>query len=212
VRIPRDSAEYETVRAWIAAGTPTGSDADPKVVSIRVEPRERLLDMHARQQLRVIARYSDGREADVTAHARFQSNNDGLASVSASGLVSAGEVPGEAAVMASYMNAVDIFRAVVPRAERIAKWPDLPANNFIDELVYRKLRKLNVLPSEPCDDADFLRRVYLDVIGTLPTSDEARRFLGSKDPAKRQQLVDELLERPEYADYWALKWADLLRI
>jgi hypothetical protein len=212
VRIPRNSPEYQTIRDWIAAGLPFGSPDDPKVTAVRVEPSEQQLAMHGTQQLRVVARYSDGREADVTAHARFQSNNDGLASVSATGLVSAGEVPGEAAVMASYMNAVDVFRAVVPRAGRIEKWPDLPENNFIDGLVYRKLRKLNVLPSEVCDDADYLRRVYLDVIGTLPTADEARRFLGDKRSDKRARLVDELLGRPEYADYWALKWADLLRI
>jgi len=212
VRIPRNSSEYETIREWIAAGLPFGNPDDPKVTAVRVEPSERQLAMRGTQQLRVIARYSDGREADVTAHARYQSNNDGLASVSATGLVSAGEVPGEAAVMASYMNAVDVFRAVVPRAEAIAKWPDLPENNFLDGLVYKKLRKLNVLPSEMCDDADFLRRASLDVIGTLPTPDEARRFLADKRPDRRARLVDQLLERSEYADYWALKWADLLRI
>jgi len=212
VRIPRNSPDYETIREWIAAGLPLGRADDPKVTSVRVEPSERQLAMHGSQQLRVTACYSDGREADVTAHARFQSNNDGLASVSATGLVSAGEVPGDAAIMASYMNAVDVFRAVVPRAEVIAKWPDLPENNFIDGLVHKKLRKLNVLPSATCDDPDYLRRVYLDVIGTLPTPDEARRFLGDRNSAKRKRLVDELLDRPEYADYWALKWADLLRI
>jgi hypothetical protein len=212
VRMPRNGPDYETVHAWIAAGVPFGRPDDPRVTAVRVEPVERQLAMRGTQQLRVIARYSDGREADVTAHARFQSNNDGLASVSAGGLVSAGDVPGEAAVMASYMNAVDVFRAVVPRAGRIEKWPDLPENNFIDGLVYKKLRKLNVLPSDSCDDADYLRRVYLDVIGTLPTPDEARRFLGDKRADKRARLVDELLRRPEYADYWALKWADLLRI
>src|SRR5262249_3431671 len=158
--------------------------------------------MHGRQQLRVVARYSDGREADVTAHARFQSNNDGLASVSAGGLVSAGDVPGDVAVMASYMNAVDVFRALVPRSERIEPYPAVAENNFIDGLVFRKLRQLNILPSAPADDADFLRRVFLDVIGTLPTADEARRFLGDPRPDRRARLVDELLQRPEFADYW----------
>jgi hypothetical protein len=212
VRIVPGSAEYETLRAWIAAGLPFGDPADPKVVSVRVEPGERLLAMHGGQQLRVIARYSDGREADVTPHARFQSNNDGLAQVSAGGLVTAGESPGDVAVMASFMNAVDTFRAVVPRPERVADYPAVPENNFIDALVFRKLRKLNIVPSEQADDAEFLRRVYLDVIGTLPTPDEARRFLGDRRPDRRARLVDELLERPELADYWALKWSDLLRV
>src|SRR5262249_19675389 len=153
---------------------------------------------------------SDGREADVTAHAKFQSNNEGLAAVEPSGLVTAGEVPGEAAVMASFMNAVDVFRVVVPRAEEIKDYPAVPENNFIDHHVFLKLRKLNIVPSDLADDAEFLRRVYLDVIGTLPTAAEARRFLEDKRPDRRARLVDELLERPEFADYWALQWADLL--
>jgi hypothetical protein len=212
LRIPRGSTEYETLRAWIAAGTPFGHDSDPKVTGIRVEPAERLLAMRDRQQLRVVARYSDGREADVTAHARYQSNNDALASVSATGLVTAGDAPGDVAVMASYRNAVAVFRAFVPRAETITHYPPLPENNFIDRLVFRKLQKLNLLPSDLADDAEYLRRVYLDVIGTLPTAMEARRFLEDKRPDRRAHLVEELTELPEFADYWALKWADLLRV
>jgi hypothetical protein len=212
VRLRRGSAEYETLRGWIAAGLPFGDPADPKVVGIRVEPRERLLPMHGEQQLRVVARYSDGREADVTPHAKFQSNNDGLAAVNADGLVTAGDSPGDVAVMAGFMNAVDTFRALVPRPGRIDPYPALPENNFIDTLVFRKLRQLNVVPSDVADDAEFLRRVYLDVIGTLPTADKARHFLADRRPDRRARLVDELLRRPEFADYWALKWADLLRV
>jgi hypothetical protein len=212
LRIPRTSADYDTLRGWVGAGVPQGSPDAPKVTAVRVEPHERVLAMHSGQQLRVVARYSDGREVDVTPHAKFQSNNESLASVNPLGLVMAGEVPGEGAIMASYMNAVDVFRAVVPRTETIAKYPDFPTQNFIDPLVSAKLRKLNVLPSELCDDSDYLRRVYLDVIGTLPTAEEARRFLTDKRPDRRAKLVDGLLARPEFADYWALKWADLLRV
>jgi hypothetical protein len=212
VRIPRDSLEYAILRDWIAAGMPFGGRDDPHVESIRVEPRERQLAMNGKQQLRVIARFTDGREADVTAYAKFQSNNDSLASVSAGGLITASDVPGDVAVMASYMNAVDVFRAMVPRAETIENYPALAETNFIDTLVFRKLRKLNVLPSEPVGDAEFLRRVYLDIIGTLPTPDEARRFLADTAANKRTRLVDALLDRPEFADYWALKWSDILRV
>ena len=212
VRIPADSADYETLRGWIAAGVPFGRATDPRAVAVRVEPAERVLTPRGKQQLRVIARYSDGREADVTALAKFLSNNDGLASVDADGLVTAGDAPGEAAVMAGFMNQVDIFRVVVPRAEHIDHYPSIPENNFIDGLVFAKLRKLNIVPSDLADDADYLRRVYLDVIGTLPTADEARRFLDDRRLDKRARLVDELLERPEYADYWALQWSDLLRV
>lgn len=212
VRIRAGSQDYETLRAWIAAGTPMGAKDAPRITGIQIEPRERLMDMKALQQLRVIARTSDNRDIDVTPHSRFQVNHEGLASVNEDGLVSVGTTPGEVAVMASYLGAVDTFRALIPRPEKIAKYPALPEHNFIDGHVHRKLQKLNILPSEPADDATYLRRVYLDIIGTLPTADEARRFLTDKNPKKRAQLVDELLERPEYADYWALKWADLLRV
>lgn len=212
VRIRRGSDEYETLRGWIAAGMPMGSPNDPRVVSVRVEPRERVLAMKAEQQLRVVARWSDGRETDVTRHARFQSNQEALATVSETGLVTTGIAPGDVAIMAGYLNAVDVFRAIVPREERIKNYPALSENNFIDAHVFRKLRQLNIVPSEPADDAAFLRRVYLDVIGTLPTPAEARRFLADRRPDRRALLVDELLRRPEFSDYWSLKWADLLRV
>ncbi|HEY7158321.1 MAG TPA: DUF1549 domain-containing protein [Gemmataceae bacterium] len=212
VRIAAGSRDYDTVRTWIAVGVPFGSPDDPTVASIRIQPRERILRFRERQQLRVLARYSDGHEADVTAHAKFQSNNDGLASVQPSGLVLAGETPGDAAIMAGFMNAVDTFRLLVPQAERISPYPDVPENNFIDRLVFRKLRQLNILPSELAEDAEYLRRVYLDVLGTLPTPAEARRFFADKRPDRRARLVEELLHRPEFADFWALQWADLLRV
>jgi hypothetical protein len=211
-KVPRTSSDYETVRAWIAAGTPLGTADDPTVKSIRVEPRERVLAPRGRQQLRVIATWSDGRETDVTAHAKFQSNNDGLAAVQPSGLVLAADVPGDAAVMAGYLNAFDTFRVVVPRPEKVENYPAVAENNVIDKLVFAKLRKLNVVPSDLADDAEFVRRVYLDVIGVLPTAAETRRFLTDQTADKRAKLVEELLQRPEFADYWALKWADLLRV
>src|SRR6185369_7045756 len=96
--------------------------------------------------------------------------------------------------------------------EAIESYPQLPEHNFIDGLVYAKLRKLNVVPSGPASDADYLRRVSLDVIGTLPTAEETRRFLSDERPDRRARLVDELFARPEFADFWALKWADVLRV
>jgi hypothetical protein len=211
-RIPRGSPEYETFRGWVAAGTPFGEPTDPKVVSVRVEPHERQLSMKGQQQLRVVARWSDGRETDVTARARFQSNNDGLAMVDAAGLVTAGEAPGDVAVMAAFMNQTDVFRTLVPRAERPDPYPMVAETNFIDTLVFRKLRRLNVVPSEAAEDTEYLRRAYLDVIGTLPTSQETRKFLADQRPDRRARVVDDLLARPEYADYWAMRWADVLRV
>ncbi len=212
VRIDRQSEFYQTLRDWIERGLPFGSPDDPQVVSIAVEPRERQLAVQSKQQLTVAATYSDGRVVDVTRLTKFQSNNEGLAAVDDTGLVTAGEVPGEVAVMASYMGQVDVFRALVPRSEPIANYPDLPEFNFLDGPVYRKLRTLNILPSGPASDADFLRRVSLDVIGTLPTAEASRQFLADDRTDKRRLLVDSLLARPEYADFWALKWADVLRV
>lgn len=215
IKASHDSEDYRTVRDWIAEGMPLGAATDPKVVAIRVEPHERRLAMKGSQQLRVTARYTDGREIDVTAHAKFQSNNEALGRVDSDGLVSAGDVPGDVAIMAAYLGAVDVFQAIVPRpasamlpAESRGSEPLTP----IDRAVDRKLRKLNIVPSGICTDAEYLRRVSLDLIGTLPTPEESRRFLTDTQPDRRARLVDELLQRSEYADYWALKWADLLRV
>jgi Protein of unknown function (DUF1549)/Protein of unknown function (DUF1553) len=212
IRIRFGSDEYEMLRSWIAAGTPLGDPSAPKVIAVRVEPKERVMSMKSQQQMRVIARRSDGREFDVTAYARYQTNQETLASVSAEGVVSVNDTPGEVAIMASYSNCVDSFRAIVPRPVVIANYPAFAAYNFIDGHVITKLKKLNIAPSDLCDDSTFLRRIYLDVIGTLPTANEARRFLADKRADKRERLVDELLDRPEFADYWALKWADTLRV
>ncbi len=173
---------------------------------------------HEAQQLRVVARYSDGHEVDVTRHAKFQSNHDELVQVDNFGLVTAGEHPGEAAVMAAYMGAVDVFRALVP-LDAVPLEPassthaqKLPQYNFIDPLVDAKLERLNIVPSPLCSDEEYLRRVYLDVIGTLPTPDEVRSFLADGRADRRQQVVESLLRRPEYSEYWALRWSDLLRV
>jgi hypothetical protein len=211
-RVRRDSPEYRTVRDWVAAGAPFGEPADPKVRQITLAPAERVLSVGGSQQLRVVATYDDDREADVTGLAQFQSNNEGVAAVDEAGLVSAGDVPGQAAIMARYMGHVAVFRALVPRPQPVDRYPGLPRHNFIDDLVEAQLRKLNIVPSDPADDPEFLRRVYLDIIGTLPTSDEVRTFLADTRSDRRARLVDQLLDRPEYADYWSLKWADLLRV
>jgi hypothetical protein len=212
IRIKRDSVEYEIVRDWIRAGAPFGEADDPQVVSIQISPGERRMLFGEQQQLRVVAEYSDGQQIDVTPLAKFQSNNDGLASVDEFGLVTVGKTPGDVAVMAEFMGRVDLLRVLIPQPESLDGLRAPPARNFIDELVDAKLERLNMVPSELCSDADFLRRVSLDITGTLPTAGEARRFLDSPSENKRQELVDELLRRPAYADFQALKWADLLRV
>src|SRR5262245_25330476 len=210
-KLPFGGEDYRTLRDWIAAGMPLGSRDAPRVVSLLVEPAERVMNQKADQQLRVIARYSDGVEKDVTRHARFQSNAEAVASVSASGVVTTSDAPGEAAVMAAYLGEVGLFRVMVSRPGEPVQ-NALPQFNFIDKLVDAKLAKLNVAPSGICDDAEFLRRVFLDLTGKLPTPDEARKFLADTAKDKRAKLAEVLLDRPEFADLWALRWADLLRV
>ncbi len=210
-KLPYGEEDYRVIRNWIAAGMPFGAHDAPHVVSLRVEPRERVMGQRATQQLKVTAKYSDGAEKDVTRHARFQSNADAIASVAATGLVTTCDVPGEATVMAAYLGEVGIFSIMVPRPGDTAKNTQ-PQFNFIDKLVDAKLAKLNIAPSGLCDDAEFLRRVFLDLTGTLPTADEARKFLADTAKDKRAKLVASLLERPEFADLWAMRWADLLRV
>jgi hypothetical protein len=212
VRIDKSSEEYRTLHDWISLGMPYGSEQTPHVTQITVTPHERTMILRGRQQLRVIARFSDGREADVTHHARFQSNNESVARVDETGFVSAGDVPGDVAIMAAYLGEVDLFRALVPRTEALNTANTVPGFNFIDQHVDAKLRKLRIQSSGLCNDADFLRRVSLDLTGTLPTPAETRRFLGSTDPDRRKKLVDDLLQKPDFADYWALKWSDWLRV
>jgi hypothetical protein len=217
LRIQKASPEYRTLRDWIAAGAPEGDPAAPRVSSIEVMPRERRMRTHEAQQLRVVARYTDGHEVDVTSHAKFQSNRDELVQVDNFGRVTAGDHPGEAAVMAAYMGAVDVFRALlpvdVPHSQRQQPHEEkLPQYNFVDRLVDAKLERLNIAPSALCTDEEFLRRVFLDVIGTLPTPGEIRSFLADRLPERRQRVVARLLRRPEYAEYWALRWSDLLRV
>ena len=210
-RIQFGSDDYKTVRGWIAAGLPIGSTDAPRVIGIRVEPVERVMGVKAEVPLKVIAKLSDGSEKDVTKHARFQSNNDAVALVTTNGEVHSLEVPGEATVMAAYMGEVGVFRAIVPRPQPLAG-SRLPQLNFIDKLVDAKLTKLNVAASPLCDDAEFLRRIYLDLTGTLPSADAARKFLSDPAAAKRAWLVETLMKTPEFADLYAMRWADLLRV
>lgn len=212
VRIRRNSSDYRTLLQWIESGMPIGSAADPKIVSIQVTPDVRQMGMRSTQQMRIIAKYSDSREVDVTFLAKFQSNQEAIATVDEFGLVNTLDVPGEVAVMASFMGQVATFRVVIPQLPTDIQRPELPVANFIDGHVDRKLALLNIVPSGMCNDSDFLRRAFLDVIGTLPSADETRVFLANPSADKRSKLVDELLKRPEYADYWALKWSDLLRV
>ncbi|MDA1164963.1 MAG: DUF1549 and DUF1553 domain-containing protein [Planctomycetota bacterium] len=212
IRIRKNSGEYQVLRDWITTGGLAGDPDAPKLVAIQVTPHDTRMAMDSSRQLQVTARFSNGREIDVTHLAKFQTNSESLATVDEFGLVTTSDNPGEAAIMASYLGEVDVFRAIVPQPDDGTTFPQQPVLNFIDGLVDAKLRKLNIHPAGLCSDADFLRRVYLDIIGTLPTAAEARTFLADSLPDKRSTLVDSLLVRKEYADFQALKWSDVLRV
>ena len=212
-KLPEGSPAYRTLEAWIAAGTPRTPASAPTLERITVSPDSRLMAFGATQQLTVTARYSDGTTRDVTHLAQFSSSESVYAAVDAGGRVTAGPIPGEAAIMARFAEKFAVCDILIPLPAPVAPavYAELPRNNFIDGHVWAKLQKLNLTPSETASDAQFHRRAYLDVIGRLPTPDETRAFLAGTDPKKRAKLIDALLDRPEYADFWANKWTDLLR-
>lgn len=209
------SPHYEVVRNWIEAGAPRTPDDAPQLVRVVAEPASRSLAPKESFQLRVMAEYSNGSRRDVTDVTAYQSNDRTIAAVAerTDGVVQAGPVPGEAAIMARYMNHIAVCAVTIPLPGNVPDeaYAKLPRSNEIDDLVWKKLKLLGVLPSPPASDTTYHRRAYLRVIGRLPTPEETRAFLADGSADKRQRLIDRLLERPEYVDFWANKWADLLR-
>ena len=203
------SPQYQRLLRWIAAGAPLHISDERRVIGIEVEPAQIVLAANGSQQLRVTAIDDAGGRRCVTIESDYLSNATHICDANARGLLQASDIPGEAAVLVRYLGHVAICRVVLPRPGSTFARP--PEANFIDTHVWDKLTRLGIPPSDLIDDATFLRRAFLDVIGTLPTSTEARRFLSDPAVDKRAKLVDELLERPEYSDYWAMKWSDLLK-
>lgn len=211
-RIDPNSADYRLLSEWLNQGSPLGREDVPRAVEIRVSPSERVLGNEVQQQILATAVFSDGSTRDVTSLAAFTSNAGHVAEVDRNGLVRTGKVPGEAAITVHYMGHVAAVRLQIPRQDGPAPYPLLPVFNQLDELVWAKLKTMQIVPAELADDATFLRRVYLDAIGTLPTPAEARAFLSDGAADKRAKLIDQLLEREEYADYAALQWSNILLV
>jgi hypothetical protein len=213
VRFTADSVEYETLERWIAAGAPREISGEPTLLGVTLYPTERLLQPSETQRMLVTAHYSDGTEEDVTAQTSFQSNESAVVGVQEGGILQAGPIPGEAAIMARYMSHIATARVAIPLPGEVSPdyYAQLPRHNFVDDLVWKKLETLGITVSQPAEDHKFLRRVYLDLIGRIPTPEETRDFLADSRENRRELIIDSLLERPEYADFWANKWADLLR-
>jgi hypothetical protein len=205
---PHDDA-YALLRRWIAQG---GHDDSADVALSRLEiapPAATIDELTTTIQLQVLATFADGTRRDVTHLARFGVNSESVATVLPSGRVEKVK-QGEVVVAAQYMDRVASTRILFLSAAPQFVWRDPPENNYIDRLVFARLRGMRIEPSALCTDPEFIRRVTLDVTGQLPTPDEVRRFLAADEPDKRNRLIDELFDRPAFADWWALKWADRL--
>lgn len=210
-KLKLNGRDYAVLRQWLEDGAPAPlAKTDAIVTKLEVFPAARLMVPGEQQQLSVTALWSDGVREDVTATAQFDALNDAVAGVTSSGLVTAKAV-GETHVMIRFGGQAEVSQVTLPFA-KLDSFPDFPAANFIDAKLVAKWKDLGLTPSPLCGDEEFLRRLYLDAIGTLPTPDEVRAFLDSKDPKKRDKAVDAVLARGEFTDWWALKWGDLLRI
>ena len=212
-KLPIGSPGYELVKRWIVAGTPrTPADA-PALTRISVAPTDIVAEFKQTRPLTVTAHYSDGTSEDATTLAAFQSNDSGYAAVDANGIIRVGTVAGEAAITARFADKFAVSQVLIPLPGTVdpAVYAALPRNNFIDGHVWDKLTRLGLTASAPAPETTFHRRAFLAIIGRLPTPDETRLYLAESDPTKAEKLFDRLLARPEYADFWANKWVDLLR-
>lgn len=212
-RIDVDSLHYRVLAEWIADGAPAPNEDDARLQRLEILPDQVTLKKGERQPFIVRGHYSDGRVEDVTQWAKFTSANEAVATVEENGTATV-IGPGEGAISAWFGSQIVIARITSPFEQSISPEAFVLAGrrNFIDELVLKQLRRLNLNPSPTCKDEVFVRRVFLDTIGTLPTSLEVREFLADGSPTKRDELIESLLVRPEFTDYWSLHWSDLLMI
>jgi hypothetical protein len=209
-RFPRGSPEYRLLLRWIAEGMRDDASRAPAVTRLEVTPDEAyLVEPHSSVTVRARAVFADGSSKDVAGLAVFESTNPKM-EVSSQGFVR-GNAPSETTIVVRYLTFQGTARLAFVSSRPDFMWSGAPAQNFIDEHVFSRLRKLRTNPSELCTDSEFLRRAYLDLLGLLPTPEETRRFLADSRPDSRAQLVDALLQRPEFQDYWAQRFSDILR-
>ncbi len=209
VRLSHTSESYALLRDWIRQGANNDAENIARFVDFEIQPDRKSLKRQQEQQLKVIARYSDGSQRDVTAQALYESNDKAMAEVSDNGLVKVQDITGKVAIMVRYQGRISVFNAAIPLGAPVEQVP--PSRNFVDDAVFANLKELGVPPSAICDDPTFLRRVTLDIGGRLPTAEETTAFLASNAPDKRDRVIDDLLKSPDYADFFASKWTNLLK-
>jgi hypothetical protein len=206
------SLEYNAILEWIRDGATFDSPGSPRLKTLEVTPEETtIIGIGAKQQLKATGAYTDGSTEDLTLKVQYSANDESVVDVTPGGEIRAKRA-GETAIMVRTLGKAVAARIAVVEKPPMANYPEAPRNNFIDELVFTKLKRLNIIPSPLSSDPEFVRRVYLDTIGLLPTLEESRAFLESKDPQKRARLIDALLERPEFSEVWATKFSDLFRV
>jgi hypothetical protein len=207
------SPEWQTLVDWVAAGAPGPKANDVRIERIEVVPPTAKLKSGQTQQFLVKAHFSDGHEEDVTRYAKYTATNQTVANVDEVGKVTV-VGHGESAVTAWFLQKITFATVEVPFANEVAPqvFTSAPKRNWIDDLALEKLRDLNIPPSPRCTDEEFLRRAFLDTIGVLPTAQEVRAFLADGSTGKRDRVIEQLLKRPEFTDYWAYKWSDLLLV
>jgi hypothetical protein len=212
-RFDTNSTEYRILAEWIAAGTPPPLNDDARVLRVEILPGNVVLQPGSEQQLIVRAHFSDGYVRDVTRWVKYTDANSAVTQVDETGNVRVIGF-GEGAITAWYLSRIAIATVTVPYTNKVAPevFAQAKRRNFIDDLVLEKLQALNLPPSPGCSDAEFIRRAFIDTIGVLPAVPETRAFLASAASDKREQLIESLLQRPEFVDYWTYKWSDLLLV
>lgn len=210
-RFDAGSEYYATVLKWLEAGVPNDAGTTPAVLGVDIYPPKAVLEgTNATQQFIARARYADGTDRDVTSLAVFITSNDASAPIDANGLVTSAS-RGEAFILARFeTHTVGVQALVLPAGMNYT--PPPVTGNYIDKLIADKLTKIRMLPSGLCSDEQFLRRTTIDIIGLLPTEEEYAAFMADQDPAKREKLVDRLLDRREFSELWAMKWAEVLKV